>query len=59
MSLTDRTYKQLASLASQQETLNEFIFAELDDGELEDLTAKLNGLQNRLEKACMKVVLDI
>jgi MarR family transcriptional regulator, organic hydroperoxide resistance regulator len=59
MSLTDRTYKQLAGLASQQETLNEFIFAELDDGELEDLTAKLNGLQNRLEKACMKVVMDI
>lgn len=59
MSLTDKTYKHLAALASQQETLNEFIFAELDNGELEDLTDKLNGLQNRLEKACMKVVLDI
>src|ERR1700730_12028757 len=59
MSLTDRTYKQLASLASQQETLNEFIFAELNDGQLEDLTAKLNGLQNRLAKACIQVGLAI
>jgi MarR family transcriptional regulator, organic hydroperoxide resistance regulator len=59
MSLTDKTYKQLTALASQQETLNEFIFAELDDGELADLTDKLDRLQNRLEKACMKVVMDI
>jgi DNA-binding MarR family transcriptional regulator len=59
MSLTDKTYKHLAALASQQETLNEFIFAEFDDRELEDFTAKLTALQNRLEKACLKVVLDI
>jgi DNA-binding MarR family transcriptional regulator len=59
MSLTDKTYKHLAALASQQETLSEFIFAELDNGELEDLTDKLSALQNRLEKACMKVAMDI
>jgi len=59
MSLTDKTYKHLAGLASQQETLSEFIFAELDNGELEDLTDKLAALQNRLEKACMKVAMDI
>jgi DNA-binding MarR family transcriptional regulator len=59
MSLTDKTYKHLAALASQQETLSEFIFAELDNGELEDLTGKLNALQNKLEKACMKVAMDI
>jgi DNA-binding MarR family transcriptional regulator len=58
MSLTDKTYKQLASLASQQEALNEFIFAELGDRELVDLTDKLVDLQGRLEKACLKVVLD-
>ena len=45
MSLTDKTYKHLASLASQQETLNEFIFAELDDRELDELTDKLTALQ--------------
>ncbi len=59
MSLTEKTYKQLASLASQQEVLNEFIFAELGDRELGELTDKLIALQNRLEKACHKVVLDI
>src|SRR3954452_7499869 len=59
MSLTDKTYKHLAGLAAQQESLNEFIFAELDNGELEDLTDKLNALQTSLEKACMKVAMDI
>jgi DNA-binding MarR family transcriptional regulator len=59
MSLTDKTYKQLASLASQQETLNQFIFAEFSERDLDDLTSKLTGLQNRLEKACLRVSLDI
>src|SRR6201996_8379638 len=36
MSLTDKTYKHLASLAAQQEALNEFIFAEFDGGALEE-----------------------
>jgi MarR family transcriptional regulator, organic hydroperoxide resistance regulator len=59
MSLTDRTYKHLANLASQQETLNQFIFTEFDDSELEDFTGKLEALQNRLEKACVRVTLDM
>ena len=59
MSLTDRTYKHLASLASQQEALNDFIFAEFDDRKLGELTDMLASLRNRLEKACLKVVLDI
>jgi MarR family transcriptional regulator, organic hydroperoxide resistance regulator len=59
MSLTDRTYKHLASLASQQEALNEFIFAAFDERELGELTDRLAVLQARLEKACLKVVLDI
>jgi DNA-binding MarR family transcriptional regulator len=59
MSLTDKTYKHLAGLASQQEALNEFIFAEFDNRELQEFTDKLAALQGRLEKACMKVTLDI
>src|SRR3982074_1754880 len=59
MSLTHKSYKHLASLASQRDALNEFIFAEFDDRELAELTAKLAALQNRFEKACLKVVLDI
>jgi DNA-binding MarR family transcriptional regulator len=58
MSLTDKTYKHLAALASQQESLNEFIFAELNDRQLGELTDALTGLKNRLEKACLKVVVD-
>lgn len=59
MSLTSKAYQQLAKLASQQEALNDFIFAEFDDDELDDFTGKLIALQNRLEKACIRVTLDI
>ena len=59
MSLTDKTYKHIASLASQQEALNEFIFAEFGDRELNELTGKLALLKDRLEKACLKVAMDI
>jgi DNA-binding MarR family transcriptional regulator len=58
MSLTDKTTKHLAKLASQQDSLNEFIFAELDNRELAELTGKLATLKRRLEKACLKVVAD-
>jgi DNA-binding MarR family transcriptional regulator len=59
MSLTDKSYKHIANLASQQEALNEFIFGEFDESELTKLTGKLASLKNRLEKACLKVALDI
>jgi MarR family transcriptional regulator, organic hydroperoxide resistance regulator len=59
MSLTNKTYRHLASLASQQEALNEFIFSQFDDRELGTVTDKLDALRYRLEKACMKMVLDI
>jgi len=58
MSLTDKTYKHLAGLASQQEALNDFIFAEFNDEQLDEFTTKLSVLKNRLEKACLKVVVD-
>src|SRR5215217_9728652 len=58
MSLTDKTYKQIANLASQQEALNEFIFAEFNNRELAAFTDKVTSLKNRLEKACLKVAID-
>ncbi len=58
MSLTDKTYKHLSSLDSQREALNEFIFAELKDKQISDLTETLQMLQNRLEKAILKMVAD-
>jgi MarR family transcriptional regulator, organic hydroperoxide resistance regulator len=54
MSLTDKTTKHLASLAS----LNQFIFAEFEDRDMADLTEKLAAIKRRLEKARLKVVAD-
>jgi DNA-binding MarR family transcriptional regulator len=59
MSLTDKTYKHIASLASQQEDLNNFIFAEFSDRELGEFNGKLAALKTRLEKACLKVAMGI
>ena len=59
MSLTDKTYKHIAALASQQEELNNFIFAEFSDRELGEFNGKLAALKTRLEKACLKVTLDL
>lgn len=58
MSLTDKSYKQIASLASQREALSEFVFADFNDVELVEFNGKLASLKDRLEKACLKVVLD-
>jgi DNA-binding MarR family transcriptional regulator len=57
--LTDKSYKHIANLASQQDALNEFIFAEFSDRELAEFTGKLASLKDRLEKACLKVAMDI
>jgi MarR family transcriptional regulator, organic hydroperoxide resistance regulator len=59
MSLTDKSYKQIANLAAQQEALNEFIFAEFSNSELTEFTGKLASLKNQFEKACLKVAMDI
>ena len=59
MTLTDKTYKHMANLAAQQQSLNDFIFAELDSRELTDLTRKLTQLTGRLEKASLKVAMDL
>ena len=59
MSLTDKTYKLFAGLASEQEELNNFIFAEFSDRELSELTGKLAALKNRLEKASQKLAMGI
>ena len=59
MSLTDKTYKYIAGLASQQEELNNFIFGEFSERELSDFTGKLAALKSRLEKASLKVAVGI
>jgi DNA-binding MarR family transcriptional regulator len=59
MSLTDKTRKHLAGLAAQQEALNDFIFEEFDERDLADFTGKLAALKTRLEKARLKVALEL
>jgi DNA-binding MarR family transcriptional regulator len=58
MSLTDKAQKNVARLAVQQETLHEFIFAEINSRDLTNLATHLALLEVRLEKACLKVVAD-
>jgi DNA-binding MarR family transcriptional regulator len=59
MSLTDKTYKQLANLEAQQDAINDFIFEEFGENELLAFTNRLAALKTRIEKACMKVTLGI
>lgn len=59
MSLTDKTYKQLATLESQQNAINDFIFEGFDEHELLAFTGKLAALKERIEKAAMKVTLGL
>jgi MarR family transcriptional regulator, organic hydroperoxide resistance regulator len=59
MSLTDKTYKQLANLEAQQDAINDFIFEEFGENELVAFTNRLAALKTRIEKACMKVTLGI
>jgi DNA-binding MarR family transcriptional regulator len=57
MSLTDRTYKHLASAASQQAAINQFIFSNFDTREFAEFTSKLTALKSRLEKARLRLTI--
>ncbi|MBR0839460.1 MarR family transcriptional regulator [Bradyrhizobium liaoningense] len=59
LSLTEKTQKHLASLNEQYKTIKEFVFQEFDEHELTEFTAKLATLKTRLEKACIRVTLDL
>jgi MarR family transcriptional regulator, organic hydroperoxide resistance regulator len=55
LSMTDRAYKQIAGLAADEHSLNQFIFENTPRAALDALTDELTGLKNRLEKACLKL----
>ncbi|HVX75438.1 MAG TPA: MarR family transcriptional regulator [Bradyrhizobium sp.] len=59
LSLTDKTYKGLASLATRQESVEDYIFGDLSDEELELLTETLTMLRVRLEKASLRLAAEI
>jgi MarR family transcriptional regulator, organic hydroperoxide resistance regulator len=58
MSLTDKTYKHLASVVAQQKALDKFVFGEFGVRELTDFTSRLTAIKYRLQKARLKVALD-
>ncbi|WP_349642867.1 MarR family winged helix-turn-helix transcriptional regulator [Bradyrhizobium japonicum] len=51
LSLTDKTSKHLASIAAQQEALDEFVFGDFGTGELTEFADRLTALRNRLKLA--------
>lgn len=59
LSLTDKTYKAIASLSSRQEALNDFVFSDLDERSLRELTENLRMLRIRLEKASLRLAAEI
>jgi DNA-binding MarR family transcriptional regulator len=59
MSLTAKTKKHLADLASQQGLIDDFIFAGFGAGEFDVLESKLALLKKKLERACLNAAADI
>ncbi|MCA1397149.1 MarR family transcriptional regulator [Bradyrhizobium sp. BRP56] len=59
LSLTDHAKKQMANLSSQRKELNEFVYAELDLRELQQLTGKMDSIKNRLEKAIARISAEL
>jgi DNA-binding MarR family transcriptional regulator len=59
LSLTDKTYKGLANLSTRQEGVEDFIFSDLSDQELESFTETLTMLRLRLEKASLRLAAEI
>ena len=55
LSLRDKAYKQMAALSSKHDALNEFIFEELTETQLDDLNNALTSLDDRLYKAGLKL----
>lgn len=58
MSLTDKTAKHITELEAKQNELDDFIFAEFSEQELEALVARLTALKARLEKARLRAASD-
>ena len=59
LSLVEKTQKHIASLNEQYKTIREFVFQEFDENELTEFTTKLATLKTRLEKACVRISLDL
>ncbi|PDT71439.1 MarR family transcriptional regulator [Bradyrhizobium sp. C9] len=59
LSLTEHAKKQMANLSAQRKELNEFVYADLDLRELQQLTGKMDSIKSRLEKAIARISVDL
>jgi DNA-binding MarR family transcriptional regulator len=59
LSLADKAYKGLANLATRQESVEDYIFGDLNDEELERFTETLTTLRMRLERASLRLAAEI
>lgn len=58
LSLSDKALRQIGSLASKQELLNKFIFAEMDGRALADMVEKIASLKEKLQRATSKIAAE-
>ena len=58
MSVTDKARNEIKALSARQQSLDAFIFSDLDDRALRDIVDKLKLLEGRLEKASLKLAAE-
>jgi len=59
MSLSEKARKHAANLSAKQELFSKFIFSEFNEATVRDMLSKLSLLENRLEKAALKLSADL
>jgi DNA-binding MarR family transcriptional regulator len=59
MTLSEKARKHAANLSAKQELFSKFIFSEFSEATVRDLLSKLSLLENRLEKAALKLSADL
>ena len=59
MSLSEKARKHAADLSAKQELFSKFIFSEFNEATVKDILGKLSLLENRLEKAALKLSADL
>jgi DNA-binding MarR family transcriptional regulator len=58
MSLTEEARNRIAKLSARRKKLNAFIFSDLDDRSLRDITDKLTLIRNRVERASLHLDIE-
>jgi DNA-binding MarR family transcriptional regulator len=55
LSLSDKAIKQIADLTVNECSVNDVVFADFTDEELDELNGQLDEFKNRLEKTCLRL----